>query len=162
MHILLGAYFHKSIGKLSQTKHRWCRSPQSVMAPSLNEPADGHSTPPAQNSSNKAISKLQLQGLPPQLVAWRILGRDSEPEKSDQAMTSYCLLGETKVNLNCSSVWRAWDSCMVWSKKYIPFCQVYLFNDLDLGRFRSKYHSLNCYWSVLSSALLVFRLVSIH
>ena len=64
------------------------------MVPSLNEPAGGLSTPPTQNSSNKAISKLQLQGLPPQLVAWEVLGRDSEPEKSDQAMTSYCLFGE--------------------------------------------------------------------
>ena len=82
------------------------------MVPSLNEPAGGLSTLSELQLPNTGITSLIgcLQGLRQRFRTGKI---------SDQDIELILSSGETKFNLNYSSVWRAWDSCIVCSKSFL-------------------------------------------
>ena len=66
-----------------------------------------------------------IQGLPPQLVAWRVSGRDSEQKRFQTRLSnSSCPPGETKpiqTTTQCGKL----GSPGVQQQVFIPFCQVY-------------------------------------
>ena len=119
----------------------------AVMVPSLNEPPGRLSTPPAKDGrGNKAISELHcpIQGLPPQLVAWRVSGRDSEQKRFQTRLSnSSCPPGETKLQLSVESlgVLVCSKRCSSLFVRYIQ-CLDFLTEKYAAGL---KYRSLNCY-----------------
>ena len=132
----------------------------TVMVTSLNEPPGRLSTPPAKDGrGNKAISELRLPntGVTSSTGRLEALRQRFRAEKiSDQAIELILSSWRDKTNSNYNSVWKAWESWCAATGVH-PFLSG-ISNVLDFlaEKYAAglKYHSLNCYRSALSSALL--------